>query len=70
MPLDFRLTFSAIIAGVGPVEFPFKVFLSGDFFVVQLLLAKEPFPHEIINEAIVEVDTHGRLSGPTSTPFP
>ncbi len=54
----------AVIAGTWSVEFPFKVFLPGDLPSVELLLAQKPFPHKLVHEAVVEVDTHGRLSGP------
>ncbi len=54
----------AVIAGTRPVDFPFKVFLPGDLPGVKFLLAQEPFPHELVYQPIVEVNAHGRLSGP------
>ena len=54
----------AVITGTRPVDFPLKVFRPGDLPGVKLLLAQEPFPHEIIHKAIVEVNTNRRLSGP------
>ena len=31
---------------------------------MKFLLAQEPFPHELVYQPIVEVNAHGRLSGP------
>ena len=63
-PLKLWLTLPTIITGLRPVDFPLKVFRPGDLSGVQLLLAQEPFPHELIHKAIVEVNTNRRLSGP------
>ena len=66
-PRDIVLAFPAIITGMGPVEFPFKVFVLGDLPGVQFLLAQEPFVHELVYKPIVEVNPHGRLCGPVVT---
>ena len=47
-PRDIIFAFQAIVAGMGPVEFPFKVFVPGDLPGVQFLLAQEPFVHELV----------------------
>lgn len=63
-PRDIVVKPFAVVTGTRPVDFPFKVFLPGDFPSVKFLLAQEPFPHEVIYQPIVEVYAHGRLSGP------
>lgn len=63
-PLYAGFMLPAIVAGLRPVEFPRKVFVPGDLPGVKLLLPQEPFPHEIIHKAILEVHSHRRVSGP------
>ena len=63
-PGDIILTFLAIVTGSGPVEFPLKVFVSGDLPSVKFLLAQKPFVHELVHKAVLKVNPHGRMDGP------
>ena len=63
-PGDIILAFLAIVTGIRPVEFPFKVFVPGDLPSVKFLLAQKPFVHELVHKAVLKVNPHGRMDGP------
>ncbi|MFR0577644.1 HNH endonuclease [Bifidobacterium thermophilum] len=48
----------AVITGMRPVHFPFKVFFPPARPRMKFLLAQQPFLHELIDKTILEVHSH------------
>ncbi len=63
-PRNILLALFAVITGMRPVQFPCKVFLPRDLPRMKLLLAQQPFLHELIDKTILEVHSHWLANRP------
>ena len=59
-----RLIFSTSITSLRPVNFPFKIFISGNHTGFQLIHSNYPFFQKIIQNPIVKPHTDRRMSRP------
>lgn len=57
-PRNILFALFAVITGMWPVHFPFKVFFPPARPRMKLLLAQQPFLHELIDKTILEVHSH------------
>lgn len=64
-PLSFWLILSTIITGLWPVDFPFKIFISGNLAGFQFFFSKSPFFQKIIKNPIIKPHTNRWVSRPT-----
>ena len=63
-PLLLWFISAAIVAGIWPVELPFKVFFLRDQTGALLVHADQPFPHKVVDHAAVEPHRHRRTGRP------
>lgn len=63
-PLLLRLIFSTPITGIRPVDFPFKIFISGNFTRFQFIHPNHPFFQKIIQNPIIKPHTDRSMSRP------
>lgn len=64
---NMLLALFAVITGMRPVQFPFKVFLPRDLPRMKVLLAQQPFLHGLIDKTILEVHSHWLSDRPVET---
>ena len=65
-PLFFRFMFPTSITGLRPVDFPFKVFISGNLARFQFFFSENPFFHKIIENPIIKPHADRRIAGQLS----
>ena len=63
-PLLLRLIFSTTITGLWPVDFPFKILISGNHTGFQFIHPNYPFFQKIIQNSIVKPHTDRSMSRP------
>ena len=61
-PLFLRLKLPTIITGIRPVDFPFKIFISGNLAGFSFFFSKCPFFQKIIKNPIIKPHTDRRMS--------
>ena len=63
-PLFLRFKLSTIITGIRPVDFPFKILISGNLTGFQFIHPNHPFFQKIIQNPIVKPHTDRSMSRP------
>ena len=63
-PLFLRFKFSTIITGIRPVDFPFKILISGNLTGFQFIHSNHPFFQKIIQNSIVKPHTDRSMGRP------
>ena len=63
-PLLLRLKFTTIITGIRSVDFPFKIFISGDFARLQFIHPNHPFFQKTIQNSIIKPHADRSMSRP------
>lgn len=56
--------FPTIVAGLWPVDFPFKILISGNHTGFQIFFSENPFFHKIIQNSIIKPHSDRRMSWP------
>lgn len=57
-PFPVSLESAAVVSSSRPVQFPFHVFVLGEFSSQQFILADFPFLHETVKNVVIETDSY------------